>query len=273
MKKILIPILLFASIVGYLSCQKEHGSDPTPVAAEKTEGIKRGEPVVFKVDGQNAEWAVSPGTAKITANGNMATILFAKAGSYTVTANTGSSIARISVNVTDSSWCTDTTHHCDTTIIDTCLYGNCPPTDTIPHTDTIPRKDSTYALTNDRIIIFPSEIDTAGVSGLKLISSTTLTYPCSNKILYTYLTTGGTPATGFNYTVTYTGVRVWAYCSGPMSLAQSTIKLYPVQDGTHAFTVVLNGINYTGSFTKTGHHYVFNWPYTSGVIFSQTTIN
>lgn len=270
MKKILIPILLFASIVGYLSCQKDHSSDPAPVAAEKTEGIKKGEPIVFKVDAQNAQWAVSPGTAKITANGNMATILFAKAGSYTVTATSGYSIARVSVNVTDSSWCTDSTQHCDSTIIDTCLYGNCPPVDTIPHTDTIPRKDSTYALTNDKIIIFPYEIDTAGVSGLVLRSSTLRLYPCNNKILYTYLTTSGTPA---NYTVTYTGVRVWANCSGIMSPAMSTIKLYPVQDGTHTLTVVVNGITYTGSFTKTGHHYAFNWPYTSGVEFSHLTIN
>jgi hypothetical protein len=200
----------------------------------------------------------------------MATILFAKAGSYTVTATSGYSIARVSVNVTDSSWCTDSTQHCDSTIIDTCLYGNCPPVDTIPHTDTIPRKDSTYALTNDKISIFISEIDTAGVSGLQLTSWTTLFYPCSNKILYTYLTTSGTPA---NYTVTYTGVRVWANCSGLMSPALSKTKLYPVQDGTHAFTVVLNGITYTGSFTKTGHHYVFNWPYTSGVVFSHLSIN
>ena len=63
MKKILIPILLFAGIVGYVSCQKERSSDPNPVAAEKTAGIKKGEPVLFSVEnysGQTAKWSVSP---------------------------------------------------------------------------------------------------------------------------------------------------------------------------------------------------------------------
>jgi hypothetical protein len=278
MKKILIPILMFAGIVGYLSCQKEHSGDPTPVAAEKTEGIKKGEPIVFSVDGKNAEWAVSPGNAKITANGNIATILFAKAGSYLVTANTGYSVARITVNVTDSSWCTDSTRHCDTTIIDTCRYGNCPPRDTIPHdtipNDTIPRRDSIYTLHNDQILINPVKIDSAGFSGLLIKSSTQLSYPCSNNYLLTNLITGGNDTTSsVYYTFKYAGVQVPFSCFGPPIAAKSTKVLFPVHDGTHVFKVVLNGVTYTGSFTKTGSQYSFNWPYTSGVFISPQTIN
>jgi hypothetical protein len=272
MKKILIPILLFAGMVGYVSCKKDHSSDAAPVAAEKTEGIKKGEPVVFSVDGQNAQWAVSPGNAKITANGNMATILFAKAGSYLVTANTGYSVARITVNVSDSSWCTDSTRHCDTTIIDTCRYGNCPPRDTIPN-DTIPKRDSIYSLRNDQILITPVKIDSSGISGLLIKSGTQLAYPCSNNYLLTNVITGGNDTTGVYYTFKYPGVQVPAICSGPSMPAKSTRSLYPIHDGYHVFKVVVNGITYTGSFTKTGGSYSFNWPYTSGVIISPQTIN
>ncbi|HEY1201782.1 MAG TPA: hypothetical protein VGE79_12405 [Niastella sp.] len=271
MKKILIPILVFASIVGYLSCQKEHSSDPA-VAAEKTQGIKKFEPIVFSVDGANAQWAVSPGNAKITTNGNTATILFAKAGSYQVTANTGYSVSRITVNVSDTSWCTDSTRHCDTTITDTCRYGNCPPRDTIPH-DTIPRRDSIYSLHNDQIIITPVKIDTAGVSGLLIRSITQLSYPCSNNQLLTNVIVGGNDTTGVYYTLKYTGVQVPNQCSTPSGPAKSTKTLFPVHDGTHVFKVILNGTTYTGSFTKTGSQYSFNWPYTSGVIISPQTIN
>lgn len=272
MKKVLIPILVFASIVGYLSCQKEHSSDPTPVAAEKTEGIKKGEPIVFTVDGANAQWAVSPGNAKITTYGNTATILFAKAGSYMVTANTGYSVSRITVNVSDTSWCTDSTPHCDTTITDTCRYGNCPPRDTIPH-DTIPRRDSIYSLHNDQIFITPVKFDSAGISGLLIRSMTQLSYPCSNNYLLTNVITGGNDTTGIYYTLKYAGVQVPASCSGASGPARSTKALFPVHDGTHVFKVVLNGTTYTGSFTKKGSQYSFNWPYTSGVFISPQTIN
>lgn len=269
MKKILVPILLFAGIVGYLSCQKDHSSDPAPVAAEKTEGIKKGEPVLFTVEGQNAEWAVSPNNAKITANGNTATILFAKAGSYLVTANTGYSTARITVNVSDSSWCNDIRQMCDSTGTDTCRYGNCPPRDTIPH-DSIPRRDSIYSLQNDQIFITPVKIDSGSISGLLIKSATQLSYPCSNNYLLTNLITD---SAGIDYTFKYAGVHVPYACSGPSGSAKSTRTLFPVHDGTHVFKVVLNGVTYTGSFTKTGGQYSFNWPYTSGVIISPQTIH
>lgn len=268
MKKILIPILVFASIVGYLSCQKEHSSDPS-VAAEKTEGIKKGEPIVFSVDGANAQWAVSPGNAKITTNGNTATILFSKAGSYQVTANTGYSVSRITVNVSDSSWCNDIRQMCDSTGTDTCRYGNCPPRDTIP-SDTIPRRDSIYSLHNDQIFITPVKINSGAISGLLIKSATQLSYPCSNNFLIANFITD---TSGANYTFKYAGVHVPYACGGPSGPAKSMRALFPEHNGTYGFKVVLNGITYTGSLTKTGSQYSFNWPYTSGVIISPQTIN
>ena len=174
MKKILIPILLFAGIVGYVSCQKERSSDPNPVAAEKTAGIKKGEPVLFSVEnysGQTAKWSVSPASnVQLTSDGNIAKILFGRAGAYQVTATTGGTVARITVNVSDSVYC-DSTGHCydstwkchDSTGIDTCRFGNCPPKDTIPR-DTIPR-DSIYSLHGDQIHITPVKIDSGSISG------------------------------------------------------------------------------------------------------------
>lgn len=261
MKKVLIPILLFATIVTYLSCQKEHGSGPLPVAAEKTEGIKKGEPILFSVEGDNAQWAVSPGNAKITANGNRATILFAKAGSYVVTANTDYTNARITVNVTDTSWCTDTTRHCDTSIIDTCRYGNC-----------IPR-DSIYAIeSTDQIFLKPIKNDTGNVSGLLFQATTVKYYPCTNNSLATAVITTGFDTTSRTYTFDYQGVVVPASCNGGSKRATSFSMLYPMPDGTHTLKAVLRGITYTGSITKSGNQYSIYWPYTSGVVISPKTL-
>ncbi|OQP68592.1 hypothetical protein [Niastella populi] len=280
MKKILIPILLFAGIVGYVSCQKERSSDPHPVAAEKTEGIKKGEPVLFSVEnysGQTAKWNVSPASnVQLTSDGNIAKILFGRAGAYQITATTGGTVARITVNVSDSIYC-DSTGHCydstwnchDSTGIDTCRFGNCLPKDTIPH-DTIPR-DSIYSLHGDQIHITPVKIDSGNVSGLLIKATTGNSYPCTNNYLLTNVIIGGVDSSG--YIFKYPGVQIPRNCNGGQVPATSVRAIMPVQNGNHVFKVVVNGITYTGSFTKTGNQYSFNWPYTSGVTISPLTIN
>ncbi len=285
MKKILIPILLFAGTVGYLSCQKEHSSDPAPVVADKTEGIKKGEPIVFSVEnpsGAAAKWNVSPSNnVLLSSDGNTATILFRRASSYLVTASTGGSVARITVNVNDSIYCDSTGHCYDSTIIDTCRFGNCAPRDTIPH-DTIPGdttphnpgpRDSIWSLQGDQIHITPVKIDSGSITGLLIKASTTNSYPCTNNYLLTNVISGGNDTTGKLYTFKYPGVQVPAACNGGTAQSGSTRSLFPVANGTHTFKVVVNGITYTGSVTKTGNQYSFNWPYSSGVTISPLTIN
>jgi hypothetical protein len=285
MKKILIPFLLFAGIAGYMSCQKEHSSDPVPVAADKTEGIKKGEPVLFSIEnhsGLEAKWSVSPASnVLLTSDGNTAKILFGKAGAYLVTANTGGTSARITVNVSDSIYC-DSTGHCydstwlcqDSTGIDTCRFGNCPPKDTIPH-DTIPRdtipRDTVYSLQGDQIHITPVKIDSGSISGLLIKASTTNSYPCTNNYLLTNVIIDGVNDST-NYIFKYPGVQVPRNCSGGQAQSRSVRSLFPVTEGTHEFKVVLNGITYKGWLTKTGNQYSFNWPYTSGVTISPKSI-
>ncbi|HEX6429220.1 MAG TPA: hypothetical protein VF008_16095 [Niastella sp.] len=151
------------------------------------------------------------------------------------------------------------------------------PHDTIPH-DTIPhdtsghgggiKRDTILPLTADQIHITPSKIDSGGVSGLALSAITANNYPCSNNYLLTGLATFGG-----NYTLFFPGVNIPANCSGGLAQAQGTRTLFSVNDGSHVFKVVLNGITYTGSFVKTGSQYTFTWPYTSGVTISPLTIN
>lgn len=284
MKRVLIPFLLFAGITGYISCQKEHSSAPLPVAAEKTEGIKKGEPVLFSIENrsaQEAKWSVSPASnVLLTSDGNTAKILFGKAGAYQVTANTGGTVARITVNVSDSIYC-DSTGHCydstwiphDSTGIDSCHFGNCQPKDTIPH-DTIPRdtipRDSIWSLQGDQIHITPVKIDSGSISGLLIKATTTNNYPCTNNYLLTNVIIGGNDSS--SYTFKYPGVQVPGACNGGTAPSGSVRPLFPVTDGTHVFKVVLNGITYSGFLTKTGNQYSFNWPHTSGVTISPQTI-
>jgi hypothetical protein len=130
------------------------------------------------------------------------------------------------------------------------------------------KRDTILPLTADQIHITPSKIDSGGVSGLALSAITANNYPCSNNYLLTGLATFGG-----NYTLFFPGVNIPANCSGGLAQAQGARTLFSVNDGSHVFKVVLNGITYTGSFVKTGSQYTFTWPYTSGVTISPLTIN
>ena len=261
------------AVIGYMSCQKEHSSDPTSVNAAKTEGIKKGEPVNFSVQntsGLATKWSVSPSTnVSLTSDGDKATVYFRKSGSYSVLATMGNNVQRIMVSVTDSSFC-------DSLRRDSiCGF----PTDTIPHNpgdttrpDTtcktcIPH-DSTFALTHDRIRITPIRIDTGNVSGLAIKATTWFNYRCSYNTLLT-----GFSSSGGSYNLNYSGVFIPGGCnSGPVQ-ATSTRVLYPITDGSHAFNVTVSGVTYTGSFTKTGTQYSFTWSDSSQVTISPLIIN
>ncbi|MBO9202984.1 MULTISPECIES: hypothetical protein [Niastella] len=271
MKRILIPILFVTGVIGYLSCQKDNSSNSAAVQADKTEGIKKGEPVLFSVTNTSnvaAKWSVSPAeNVSLTSDGNSATVYFRRSGSYSVIASMGNDVQRIMVSVSDSSYCDSTRRD------SVCGF----PTDTIP---TIPKDttrpdttcntcgahDSTFSLVNDHINISVVKIDTGNVSGLVIKATTQNTYRCTYNTLLTGLSTGS------NYTFTYLGVFVPGGCnSGPVP-AQSSRVLYPIQDGSHGFSVVVNNVTYTGSFTKTGNQYSFTWPDVSKVTISPLTL-
>ncbi len=261
MKRLLIPILFVTGVMGYLSCQKDKSNGAaSSVQAAKTEGIKKGETVTFSVQnlsGQTAKWSVSPSTnAQLTSNGDKATVLFRLAGSYSVLATMGNTTARVLVNVTDSSYC-------DSTRRDTCC--GCPK-DTIP-TDTCRNgaclRDTTLSLAGDQIYINPVKIDSGGLSGLRIRSVTQNMYPCANNTLKTSVSNVGT-----SYSFFYAGVYISGACVPGQKTGYSEKVLYPIADGVHSFSVIVNNIIYSGSFTKTGSQYSFTWPHTSGVTIS-----
>ena len=130
-------------------------------------------------------------------------------------------------------------------------------------------RDTTLSLIGDQIRISPAGIDSSNVSGLVFASITEKSYPCASSNLVTYITS----STDSGYTVYYTGVYIPGTCTTGQAKARSTNTIFPVQNGSHQLNVVLNGTVYTGSFTKTGNQYTFNWPYTSGVTISPLTIN
>lgn len=273
MKRLLIPFLLLTAAVGYMSCQKEHSSDPASVNAAKTEGIKKGEPVSFSVQntsGLAAKWSVSPSAnVTLTSDGDKATLYFRKSGSYSVMAAMGSTVQRIMVSVTDSSFC-------DSLRRDSiCGF----PTDTIPgipkdttRPDTTCKNcgphDSTFTLVNDHINLSVIKIDTGNVSGLAIKATTQNVYPCS----FNTLITGFSSSNG-SYYFEFSGVNVPGGCTNGPVQATTTRVLYPITEGTHTFKVNVSGVTYVGSFTKTGTQYSFTWNDTSKVTISPLIIN
>lgn len=273
MKRIVFTFLLLAAVTGYMSCQKEHSSDPASVNAAKTEGIKKGEPVSFSVQnisGQAAKWSVSPAAnVTLTSNGDKAILYFRKSGSYSVMATMGSTMQRVLVSVSDSSYC-------DSLRRDSiCGF----PTDTIP---TIPKDttrpdttcrncgayDTTFTLANDHLNLSVIRVDTGNVEGLVIKSTTQNAYRCSyNTLLTRVISSNG------GYDFDYSGVYVPGGCTSGPAQATSTRVLYPVTDGAHAFNVTVNGVTYTGSFTKTGTQYRFTWNDASKVTISPLIIN
>lgn len=261
------------AVVGYMSCQKEHSSDPAPVMAAKTEGIKKGEPVNFSVQntsGLTAKWSVSPAAnVTLTSDGDNATLYFRRSGSYSVMATMGSMVQRVMVSVTDSSFCDSLRRD------SVCGF----PTDTIPsgpkdttRPDTTCKTcglhDSTFTLAYDHINLSVIKIDSGNVSGLAIKATTRNVYACS----YNNLITGFSGSNG-SYYFNYQGVFVPGGCtSGPVQ-ATSTRVLFPITDGSHAFNVHLSGVTYTGSFTKAGTSYSFTWSDTSKVTISPLIIN
>jgi hypothetical protein len=108
MKKSAILILSFLLAICISACKKDSTDTGNPtLEASKTSSIKKGEPVVFTLPqtmaGSSVNWRVSPeANTQLNTGGNIASVLFGAKGTYTVTAEAGTTIATSSVSVTDS---------------------------------------------------------------------------------------------------------------------------------------------------------------------------
>jgi hypothetical protein len=96
---------------------------------------------------------------------------------------------------------------------------------------------------------------------------TTHSYPCISNYLIseTSFDAGG-------YTIQYTGVNVPGGCTGSNAKAGGFGFLFPFPAGTSTITIVVGGKTYSGTITKSGDSYTINWPDTTGVIISPTSI-
>lgn len=250
MKKFAAPVLVLLATAGFIACQKENRNDIVNLNASKTSSIKKNEPVVFSINapaGSTVVWSVTPPAGvTIYDSANLATILFSNPGNYTVSAVAGGQTATRLINVIDSSF-----------------------QDTTGGGGSGGGGDTTLPLTGDSVILTMSKrTDSTGGSSLMINAITYNSYNCLNN----QLLTSANSSSG-NYAVDFNGVFVpgTANCTPGTKKAGSVITFSGIPDGTHNFKVKLNGVTYSGSFTKTGSSYSFTWPVSPGVTLSPLT--
>lgn len=237
-------------LIGIAACNKnEDDSNVLKLEASKSTNIKKGEPVNFKFSqapqGSTVQWTVVPDKdVKISATGNEASVLFANAGSYSVTAKYGSFTGTSDVSVQDS------------------VYNPNALTTIVP-------------LTGDQVAITISRMpDSMGLVGLSLSMETKNKYQCLNNRLL--LTRGDVVENNITtHKITYDGVEIPGadYCTPGESVARSVTGFYPLAEGESILEIKLNGVLYTGKITKAGTKITISWSYTSGVTISPLILN
>jgi len=248
MKKVSTPFLGLLFSIFIFACKKD-GSTTTSnssLDATKTSSISKGEPVVFSLaqalTGDPVSWSVNPAEfAQINSSGNTASIMFGSKGNYTVTATSGATGATSVVSVTDS-------------IYNGGDIGNTP-------SSTLP------LLSGEVIKISVIRLDTNAVSGLAFVTQTTNNYTCLSNSLNSETTSD---ANGF--TIKFTGVNVPGGCTGSEAKARGFNYLYPVTNNSNKLTIVLNGTTYNGTITKTAGGFTIDWPNSTGVTISPTSL-
>jgi len=234
-------------LLGFTSCNKDE-NEPTlqGVNASKTSEIKKGEPVNFTFsqapETSPVQWSVLPDDdSQVIASGNTASVLFSNAGSYTVNAIYGALNGSVNVIVEDS------------------VYN--------PGGGDTPTYEP---LTGDQIYITVARYDSMGISGLDFRYITEKKYNCLNHNLLI-----DNIFTGQDLKVDFKSVFIPSeeFCTPGEDFASGGTAWYPVEEGSHGFEVVLDGVTYTGSFVKSGSIYTFTWPYNSGVTLTPLVIN
>lgn len=233
-------------LIVFSSCQKNDttSNEESALNSTKTASIKIGEPVVFSMsqttEASNVLWSVNPATnTQINTNGSKASILFGSKGNYVVTAATGNIKTTSSVNVTDSSF----------------IGNNSNPNKVIPFS------------TGETIEIKASRIDSISLSTIILSISTTNKYTCLSNFLALNKTYGTN-----SYEIELLGVSVPTGCTDGTSKAGAFLNLGSIKNSSSTLTVKLNGKTYTGTIVKTGNSYTINWPYTSGVFITPSSL-
>jgi hypothetical protein len=211
------------------------------IVASKETGIKRKEPVIFTLGSElpasNYRWKVSPNEYIFINKGSEnTTIIFDKAGKYTVVAQDSITLDSVFINV-------EVGIEIYEDILEPIAVG-------------------------DIISITPKNYpDSAFI--LNLSALTKNSYSCSNNYLNYSL-----GKTGDTYQINFMGVVIPANCSGESSQAKSKTEAYWFikENVSYGLEITLNGKTYKGSFTRNGGNYQFTWPYEDGVIFTTKTL-
>lgn len=236
-------------ITAVYSCQKGlkgPNGDAGNAINLSSESVQIGEPLAASVSEYSGDvsWSVSPAqNADIDADGNESTVTFFRSGNYMLSALTSNGVISRNITVGNVFRATADSSGGDTT------GGG----------------DTSYiaSLLGDQIRMRP--LSDSG--GLAFFSITTNKYPCRNN----YLVYTQNLDTGTN--INYVGVQIPANCFGGTARSRAYIvnRNYN-QPGYYPITITLNGLSYRGTLQVTNTEYIFNWPYTTGVVISPKRI-
>ena len=211
------------------------------IQASKETNIKRKEPILFTLNSElpasSYRWKVSPNEYVFINKGSEnTTIIFDKAGSYTVVAQDSITLDSVFMQVS---------------------VGNEIYQDTLE----IISADDIISLTP---ITYPDSVFHLDFNALSKNN-----YSCvNNSLTYSLRKTGDT------YQINFRGVKIPADCSGENSKAKSKIVFnWLIEENvTYGLEITLNGKTYQGSFERKGEKYQFNWPHPAGVILTTKSL-
>jgi hypothetical protein len=238
--------------LAFFSCNKSSSTAKTDQKLVlSASSIKRGQPLVANINGgtpnSSYSWSVAPTTGTyISPNSNTASILFANAGTYQVTAtnsadSAGGPTGGLTSNITVS--------------------------DSI-YTPVIDDGYDTLSLAGDQITLQP--ISATDSSGLVLLVSSNKYYYCNPVFLFgTEQDVNGDISMSFYQVVSGSA----ALCGDLQNKAISFLFFHGLSKGVHNVTANLNNAAYHGTLTITDTDYTFAWNYTSGVLISPLQIN
>ena len=211
------------------------------IEASRETNIKRKEPVIFSLNSElpasSYRWKVLPNEyVFINKGAENTTVIFDKAGTYTVVAQDSITLDSVFINVS----------------VGNEIY-----------------QDTLEPITADDIISLTPVTYADSAFHLDFTALSKNDYPCANNSL-----TYSLGKTGNTYQINFSGVTIPANCSGEKSKSKSKIVFnWLIEENvTYGLEITLNGKTYLGSFLRKGEKYQFTWPHTAGVILTTTSL-
>ena len=265
-----------------ISCKdSEFIASTNALQSDKTEAIKRGEPVLFTFQadslGRKIDWKVSPAEkVNIKNAGAKAEITFQNAGNYIVLASNSVNTQRVNVTVDSSIYIPSDTIVTDTTI-------HIPPVIDTVRTDTVKtdsvdinppnpiNPDSIGRMTAftdaDQIVISAAIFDSIPSPTISLKATTVGTYKCFRSAISFYV-----ESTDDIIRLKYGGVSEEFNCTPGHYQASSSLYHYVVSKKTTPLELVFNGVTYRGTITSDGKSFTIDWPDNRNIKFLKTYI-